>query len=335
MKIITPTKCGGYEIIDINKYPVLKNLQSDLFNKNSQVFSLIKKIDTSGQLIDGVNDEGNLLYNWIRNQDYILFSSDTPHKQYGLFNKYDLIKAISELGSKISNSNLNAANKQTILDTIDGLFSILIEASVENVKAHIQELDESLKDLDSQIYSDVFTILNEIHKIASNQVFSDVVYGKYLIDENKIVLFLNNILRKPAGNESFTTSELYDSPLKINKDIERTYVHETFHFIHFCQEFVVSNRDYCDKVVIESLAKYFEIKYSELYLGTNAGNEFKLLEKNYSVVSYPYCGACYFERFDKNVFGEVVDASFFSIHHLAFHILLQGSVELEIIVKNL
>ena len=337
MNVNTPTTCGKYKIIGINKDPVLKGLQINLFNKNNQLFYMLKQIDSSGMLIDGVNDEYNYLYNWIRNPDYILFSSDTPCKQYGQFNRYDLIKAISELGSKILSSNLDAASKQAILRIVDRLLNKSDgEEGAAAIKNGLRDLDEALKELDSQIYSDIFAALNEIHRIASNQVFSDVVYGKYLIEEHKIVLFLNNILGKPTGNELFVANELYDSHSAINKDIERTYVHETFHFIHFCQDFGVSNDDYCDKVVIEGLAKYFEIRYSEQHLGTNAAKELKLLKEDYSVVSYPYCGACYFERYEsKNVFGEVVDASMCAAPHLAFHILLQGTKELEIIIKNL
>jgi len=350
----TPTykasKVGGYNIIDIRKYPILQELREALFNKNNKAFDLMDKLDTSGLLMsEGVNNWGMFINEALKSPEYILFSSDKPKRKYGKYNKGDLIKSIGDLMSKIAKSSLSDEQKKTLNDVLMELLRIVCQFSNEDcneeesfmLKNAIVEINNIFKDIEKDIIKDILDSLNELDKIINGLEFKRSLFGVHLdgTESNNqngpvVILFLNNILYKTQGNETFDRNELYDSYPNINSDIERTYVHELFHMIHLGMEILVYNNDYADTVVIEGLARYFEIMYSELYLGTNARNDLDKLFKKTSVVSYPYTGACYIDRFDKKRFGEIVEKSTYE-NHMAAHCLLQGTKELEIIIKNL
>ena len=341
----------GYNIIDSRKYPILQELREDLYNKNFQVFDLMDKLDTSGTLMDeGVDTYGMFINDALKSPEYILFSSDTPKRTYGKYNRGDLIRVIGDLISKIENSSLSDETKEKLNDILNRLLSISQEIhnrdnnqeSQSILKNAIDDINDILMDIDKDTIKDILDSINELGKTINGLQFRGLLWGIQLngTEPNNqngpvVIIFLNNILHKNKGNEIFDRIELYDTYPNINRDIERTYVHELFHFIHLGMEWCVDNNDYADTVVIEGLARYFEIMYSEKYLGTNSKNELDELSRRYSVVSYPYTGACYIDRFEQQRFGEIVDKSAKSGFHLALHCLLQGTTELETIIKNL
>lgn len=331
---------GDYNIIDVNKYPFLQELRDMLFNKNSNVIDLVKSMDTCGQL-ESLDEPDSLLVKTISNTNYIKFSSDTPKDKFGKNNKYDLIKVAAELASKIENSNLSDDIKSKLLELLES-FLRNRENNNEGSKQILDRIQDVLKDVNEKEYQDIFDGVGELEKTTNNLIFESPIYGIFSKKENVVIIFLNNILHKCSGNELFSRSELYDSYPIIKKDIERTYVHELFHMIHFSQNLEVADGDYGYKVVIEGLAKYFEIYYSEKFLGIVAQSELDDLNLRHSVISYPYAGACYMNRpvvsFTAGGFGITLKKSFKydeNYNHLALHCLLQGTKELETIIKNL
>ena len=333
-------KISGYNIIDINQDPILQELRKDLFNKNSDVIGLVKSMDTCGQL-ESLDEADSLLMKTISNANYIKFSSDTPKDKFGKYNKYDLIKVAAELASKIENSNLSDDIKSKLLELLES-FLRNRENNNEGSKQILDRIQDVLKDVNEKEYQDIFDGVGELEKTTNNLIFESPVYGIFSKKENVVIIFLNNILHKCYGNELFSRSELYDFYPIIKKDIERTYVHELFHMIHFSQNLEVADGDYGYKVVIEGLAKYFEIYYSEKFLGIVAQSELDDLNLRHSVISYPYAGACYMNRpvvsFTAGGFGITLKKSFKydeNYNHLALHCLLQGTKELDTIIKNL
>lgn len=323
-------KTSMYKIIDTDSFPSLVWLKDELYRKNIDVINLVSKLDTYN-VLDSLYNNSSKLSKILSNTDYIKFSSDKPYKEYGEYDINDLRKITSDLTSKIKDSKLEEYTKSILIELI---YKLLRNIEDNRGFELLQRIKEILREVDNKAHKDVFDGVDKLEDVINNLKFTGKILGVYLQQEKTIILFLNNILDKPKGNEIFSVNELN------NLIIYRTYAHEMFHMIHFNQSLEVTNEDYGNNVVIEGLAKYFEIYYSEKYLKTNAYNDLMDLRKYHSVISYPYVGACYFDRcsvtYNKIEFEDVLRNSFNNTYiHFGLHTLLQGTKELDKIIKRL
>ena len=334
-------------IIDISTNRELQDLRNNLFNINSRVINLLadKSLDNYGTLLFGLNKFEPLCAT-LKRPDYIYFSKFKPTCIYGITTRDDLYDALSELLDIIEQSDLDQQTKSMCREIIESLKQQCRNKNISDtqlkhqVEGGINEIEGIIK-RKNKLSKKIKDAIDKVRKTVRYLKFEAPIFGEYIDEEKAIILYLNNILNKNLMNESFSNNELYDvSKGEMKKEIEITYAHELFHLIHFNQSKTLSYKkgDYLDSVSIEGLAYYFESKYDERYRGGNFVAKIKSVMAFAPVSVYPYTGACYIRDKDLiNSFGEVLWKSLQkkkNYPHLACHCLLQGTDDLEEIIKT-
>lgn len=332
---------GGYNVFDTSKYPMLKQLREDLFNKNDNIKYLINKLDDSRMLLDGWLDDTLLTRQHLSNSSYIYFSPDTPETVFVSYSRKRFIHDIIDI--ILSIDDINPITKSDLSEIMGGVLygeCFRNKDEYEVMKSILEKIvriiGSKISEIDKNTLEDIGKRIDGLRKKIKSSRKRYKLYGLYIENDGPnpyIILFLNNILNLPCGNTLFSMSDLYNGK-EIKPRIEGVYAHEMFHYIQFGQEFVFPNVNYGDKVVVEGLAKYFEIKYKGMFCKANEKDEFADLAID-SVVFNPYVGACYVENYGQNVFGKIVEASSWTYPHYGLHILLRGTKELEEIIRNI
>ncbi len=216
----------------------------------------------------------------------VSFSAKRKKKTYGFF-------SVPEAKERIRDLFPPKAELREWLE--DRLASIVTRQDLWN---NMEDLAYSPNDL---FPYDGSEILERIREIASAVQFPQWVLGKYFPDRREIVLYTNNIL---CTREKKTVEQAF----------EEVFAHELFHAYHYFylhnqnnevkDADILSRTDQTRKVVLESLAAYYENAYCEEY---NIPTDLWNVWCDNRPAIYPYAGAKYIQN--KREFKEILEIS--------------------------
>lgn len=230
----------------------------------------------------------------------------------------------------------------------------------DNSKPHVRNTFDSFLGLIDELfnmYKDsnneaILNLLRRLSRIGMNNICpEDIYYALYeneIIDDDEYYDVLRKLCREFENiHMGYDVSGLYNHDYKrivlftrnIKDSFEEylsVFTHEYFHAIH---HYILdkTNREslnrYYHNVILESLARYFQIEYLES-VGCKIANDLKDSINRYSPIFYPYSGAKYF--YD-SYWGKIDFSNVFHLSTLNFRNslkeLIRDRYEYEIILK--
>ena len=246
----------------------------------------------------------------------VVFSNEKKTEEYGFNSLEEIKKWILETWQ------LDAQGIKELKEVLAEVYSIeLLRQFLEHIAVIIRNsmrrLIESGKS--TEMHDNVY---DQISYWADGVYFTDAVLGEYVHSRREIILYVKNI---EAYGSKYPKPELA---------FEEVFCHELFHAFHYYtaekKDYfdVLYRSDYTKKVIMESLASYYQNKYCSKGIPTNVSSSWLI----HSPVTYPYSGAAYIRKYG---FTELFELS----HDLdtALRELLEsgGSLNIFYRIKNL